>query len=323
MKRGFTGAFLNASNLTVPGSTFPQCSWNYVVSNNLLTNATTTAAWISGGDGSTNANAPATYIATNVLTLEFANGKVSTLAATGKFNMYRPVANIYPVTGGVQIITNADGSSPMLSLGNASGTQPGMRFDYSISYPSNFPGTNFWIQILTSSGTERQYVTNGTTFHSVENGPGPPFLDDSPTNISPDPYPYTLNNGTEPFDSPSIGLTNNWTSASVKHESFEMTIMLKGPVPVPLVTLPWNWSGTAIYNTNTSSWTIYPYDSTVETKPLIRSPGYPIWGSFATDYSWTNTPLENEAILFTTYSAGILPVFRSTTSNNRLGAANK
>jgi hypothetical protein len=57
----FSGRFLNASNLMDPSKNFPYCSWDYFVSSNLLKNAATTAWWKSGGDGSTNANAPASY----------------------------------------------------------------------------------------------------------------------------------------------------------------------------------------------------------------------------------------------------------------------
>jgi hypothetical protein len=292
----FQGAFFN--NFT--DFDFPTHSYTNFIDTNMLKAPSTMAWWISGGDAlHENPNIPTQYQVTcsNVV-LHFATGTNVNLAAlAGAFNMYRPVGNISAIKGSI-IIDTDDGGNQMLSCGTS--TTPGMAFLYSTNTPSNFPGTIKWVQILTSLGNERQYTSNGITFHSIENGPGPNFLDDAVPTNSYASYPYTvvwtnLFKVVFPADFPAMELSNNWTSAAVTGESFLMTMIFTpdghGPTAsVPLVAVPWNWSGSAVYDPNKPGWEVRPWDSQINPGPLILNPGYPEWGSLATDYYWTNKP---------------------------------
>jgi hypothetical protein len=294
----FSGTFLNAGSLTVTnaGISFPECSSNYDVNTNLLNATNTTAWWVSGGNGSTNANAPATYFATNVLTLRLSNGQVSILPPiTGRFNMYRPVAKISPVTNAVEG-TQGPNDTGLLNFGDRY-RGDGITFSNTIAYPTLFPGSNFWVQVLTSSGAERIMKTNsGVVLTTVEQGEGPTFLDNNLTadnSLPPYPYLFFASDNITPVDSPAEDLESTEQWFRVNAESFQMTMMCNPPgvgVPVPVRTVTWGWSGSAV---NVSYGSGYAWSPRTGPNPLTSTvnpdsdtTNYPVWMSYATNCLW-------------------------------------
>jgi hypothetical protein len=285
----FSGTFLNVSN----GLGFPTNSVDYYLDTNLLIAPTATGWWVSGGDGSTNPNAPATHFATNVVTVLASGGQAFKLPPTiGRFYMYRPVAKITPATNEVQVIPFAKDTG-LLLFGHDQTF--GIIFSNKITYPNTFVGTKQWVQVLTSSGSEIiKKMTNGMVSNTVEQGTGPPFLD-NPMDPSIEPYPYILFclDNITPADGPYEYLDSTESWFKVKADSFQMTMMFVPPgpgVPVPLRRVAWSWSGSAVnmgYG-NGSYWEARRGTNvlTSTVNPDCDTTTYPVWMSFATNYLW-------------------------------------
>jgi hypothetical protein len=254
---------------------------SYSFDSNLLALPVTTAWWSSGGNGTINANEPAFYgVSVNAI-LTFTNGDVCHLNSSGIFSMYRPVASFSPTTGTVQVTTNTDGSAD-LSCGSLG--WPGITYHGSISYPSNFPGSSYLLQVFTRTSrivTDRNQLTH-TNVQVPANGP---WLDRGADANHPQVYGYTEYNN-NPSDSPDLILAASDLRGDVG-ESLQITMMFTPPgggIDVPLITLPWSWNGSAWYDTNNlQNWTLTTPDPKIHTNAVIVSPGFPVW----TDY-WTN-----------------------------------
>jgi hypothetical protein len=300
---GFTGTYVNEwrSILADSHTYFPQCSDMYYINPQLLCNDTVTNVWISGGDG-TNADIPARYGAGCLLFLLFTTEPqpLKIILPTGWFNMYRPVARIFPITDGVQIVREPNDCGEITAGTNIHGV--GITFSNIIHYPTNFPGRTEWWQVMTSQGQERVIQTNriGTTpagFNTVEDGPGPPFLDDNNPNEVSYSYPYGYFDDYDygfPVDRPFEALTKWETFVKVNGESFQMTEMFIPPgdgIHVPLRTVQWAWEASA-KNPEHLAWSGLGTNGEAG-KIMITTPdsdtlAFPRWMSWASKYHWTN-----------------------------------
>jgi hypothetical protein len=126
------------------------CSTDPYVDTNLLTDSTTTAWWVSGGQ-------PETYTVNLDATFNFANGQSVTMTPSGQFNMWRPTSTVTAQTGIVEIGYNYWNPLPQFALhyGNnliAAGLNlPGIYMSCSVQVLASFSGGSNWVQVVASA----------------------------------------------------------------------------------------------------------------------------------------------------------------------------
>ena len=254
--------FWNPKNVCRPFKSgppgYPQSSYYYDLETNLLRYPTPTAWWLSGGDGTTNVNKPATCYAICDATLTNPGQNEQRGILGGLFNMCRPQITIQTITTSVNILTNAQGI-PSLTFGTEASN--GITFSNTFACPTNIlvGSSNFWIQI--ANYTQRTIMlTNGHPIDQV-NSTGGPWLDNNRLDsTNPVPYLWHDTHG-YPVDKPWVDLLPAYSWVLVNREEFEMYGMFKAPgdsVPVALSSVSWFWSGFAGKHTNDGSWYLQP-----------------------------------------------------------------
>jgi hypothetical protein len=247
----FEGHFLNDSNLPCP-----DCSTNYTTNSAKLTNDTTTAWWVSGG------NPPATYTARLTETFKLSNGSIVSNSAQGLFSILRPLpAFRAEIRDGVHVDTNYFFTSPRgephppgtyLHFGTSSSSaNDGIVFIYTnapLAPDSTTYGQYSLAQVIetyrqrynrfTNDVCEAGYETND--LHGLD-GSYPSLGPASEAAYSPEVW----------ADSPGAALTTaHWLSQS---NSFTTYLMFQpkpysGSVAVPMLKVGWTWSGSATNN---------------------------------------------------------------------------
>jgi hypothetical protein len=238
----------------------PTCSTDPFVNPNLLACNTTTAWWVSGGT-------PAEYVSSIGMNLQFPNGQNASIAALGKFNMFRPQAKISPATTSVNVL---DGNNLVFSSPTY---DDGITFFHTINIPARFSGSIIWVQVASSLVYNLQ-DTNSIWHVFTPNGA-------SPYGDYPIPYEAFDDTGTNAVDSPGLLLLPHYIRG-VASGNFEMWMMFlpAGGHQVPLRAVNWSWSGSA--TNGPSGWGLQsgnnsPNPSDFETED------YPLWNSSAKD----------------------------------------
>jgi len=259
----FPGVYKNADT-----NNGPYCSTDPYVNSNLLTNAISTAWWVSGG---LDANIPATYTASATITINFTNRTPITLNPSGQFYMHRPKALVASFTGTVSIDNYyVIGSGFGLHYGNPLflNNYAGILFMYTISLPTNVTGTLTWAQVGVS--VTRKLQTNdvsgqwyGFTAANALDGDPYSFISrnmavDAPAN-QPDPH--------QPTDYKTF----------YANDKYNMWLMFtpSGGHVVPLRVVNWGWYGTGIL-TN-SNWVLISNPNPNPNPPDSDALNYPIW----------------------------------------------
>jgi hypothetical protein len=194
---------------------------------------------------------------------------VNGLKITGKttFNVLKPTATITTHTTSV----NVDTFLGYLGFYDPNTFAEGIAFTNTMTIPSGFSGTNEWVQIVLNPYRAR-LDTNSVWWVFTENGAAP-YLDTS--------YPYTNRFGITAniaYDSPSSPLLNGY-SEIIATNSFKMWLMFKptGGQWVPLRTVTWNWSGTAILSG--SNWTLISPSWSTNPPDADAGATFPQWNS--------------------------------------------
>ena len=212
-----------------------------VVTNFPLNNSNVVFYWVDG--------------ATNRVVQCSATVQGKTVTAQAAFNVLRPTAKVTTQTTSVGIDTFL--TPPRLGFYDVNTYTDGITFSNTMTIPSGFSGTNEWVQIVLNPYRARQ-DTNSVWWVLTENGAAP-YLDTS--------YPYTNVTANIAVDSPITPLLNGYREVTVTN-SFKMWLMFKptGGQWIPLRTVTWNWSGTALLSgTNwvlaSGSWSTNPLDA--------------------------------------------------------------
>jgi uncharacterized Zn-binding protein involved in type VI secretion len=194
------------------------------------------------------------------------------ITAQATFNVLRPTAKVTPSTTSVNVIGN------LLIFGQIINGVPtdGITFSNTITIPAGFSGSNFWIQVISS--TVRNLQDTSTNHVLTQNGA-------SPYGDTPIPYAAFDNTGTNPVDSPNLPLPSGYVRG-VASGNFEMWMMFQptNGIPVPLRAVNWSWSGSATNNAGTwllesgATNSVNPTDFDTET--------YPLWNSDARNKQW-------------------------------------
>ncbi len=145
----------------------------------------------------------------------------------------------------------------------------GIRFAASASPPSQAPGAFKWVQLVTSDNVNF-YFQDGTSMVCTL-GPG---LDAS--------YPFA--EGITAVDGPSVPLDASLNEIEVTDSTqYQMYLMwdpeTSSSIPVPLGYLPWTISGDALYNSETSAWSLNSGTSVTNSSAFVPSNTYPIWSN--------------------------------------------
>lgn len=232
----------------------PTCSTDPFVNSDLLANENTTVWWVSGGT-------PAEYTASVGMNLLFPNGQNASIAALGKFNMFRPQAKFTTQTTSVNVDTNEN----VLEFAIPYPVEQGITFLYTITITCSC--SIKWVQVIESS--ERNLQDANFTWHQwTFDGPAPHL----------DAVPYTACNlAGDPVDSPAMSLPSDCLQANAS-DSFKMWLMFQpnGGIPVPLKVVEWSWSGSAINGPN--GWEL---QTGVPGNPSVsETEHYPQWNSY-------------------------------------------
>ncbi len=244
---GLTNPPLSNFQWTVPGYVISNyvvaadASSAVVVTNFPLNNSNVVFYWVDGASNRT------------VQCSAMVNG--ATVTGQGAFNVLRPTATITATTSSVGIYDIFN--PPWLQFFDESSFQEGITFSGTMTIPFGFSGTNEWVQIVLNP-YRALHNTNGVWWVLADNGSGP-YLDTS--------YPYTNVTANVAIDSPGTPLLNGYNEVTVTNR-FKMWLMFKptGGLWVPLKTVTWNWSGTALLSgTNwvlaNRSWSTNPPDA--------------------------------------------------------------
>jgi hypothetical protein len=181
--------------------------------------------------------------------------------ASATFNVAGPTATVTTLLGSVKIINNS-------LIGFDKNTDIGITFDATVTAPSGYSGSSEWGQLISnfSIAFKSPNVTLTCTL--------PAYGIDSF-------FPYST--GTLTNDSPTGGLAdphgnpNTETTVTFSAQMFLMWTPsnVTSPIPVPLGSVKWNWSGDATLNTTTKIWSVK--SSSRNANSFARSPTYPTW----------------------------------------------
>ena len=252
------GHYYNDRTNSVAGVSWPTCSINYFVNQNMLTNDPTTAPawWVSGGT-----DCPDSYPVTLDKGLFFSNGQYVSLHEEGTINMRKPNAEILAQTTSVNVIDE--------QLIFQQSTNAGITFAFDFPYNQGFPGRISWLQV-NSQCIRTIQDGSGTNHNLVQPGPGP-WLDGG------DSYPYQAATTGYAYDSPM--LEGRPTDVRVDaSDAFQMWLMFTptGGQRVPLRAVDWSWWGFA--TNGPSGWalgsgtnSVNPTDYPTETYPSWKS----------------------------------------------------
>jgi hypothetical protein len=269
----FEGHFLNDSN-----QPSPDYSVNYTTNSAKLTNDTTTAWWVSGG------NPPATYTARLTETLKLSDGSVVSNSAQGLFSMLRPLPEFHAeIRDDVRVDTNyfftntREPHPPGTYLHFGTSSSPandGIVFVYTnapLGVDSATYGRYSLAQVIESLTQRYNIYTNGVCeagyetndVHGLDGGypsPGPA----SEASYSPDLW----------ADSPGAALsTAHWlfnTNAFTTYLMFQPKPYTNS-IAVPLYKVQWSWSGSATNN----PWGKRSGSASVSAASLAEE--FPIW----------------------------------------------
>ena len=236
----------------------------FVNSDTLTHEVATNNWWVSGSP-------PDGYKASVGMNLHFPNGQNASIAALGKFSIYRPTATMTTIT------TNVGVHNDVLEFGNGISLDNGITFFYSFD-PSSFPGDASFLQVVLN--TTRQLQDSNSVWHSRTEYNSPPYLDN--------PDPYNQKDSNENYaDSPGIDLSyySSFLRASVS-ESFEMWLMFQptGGHRVPLRAVNWSWSGSA---TNSSNGWSCSSGTNSQNPTSFDTETYPAWTDDVTNWHFT------------------------------------
>ena len=262
----FNGTFYNDGTNAVPGVSWPTCSSNYFQNPNLLTNETTTAWWVSGGN-------PAQYHAHIGEYLTFANGQELAVTAKGLFSMYRPDVQITAVGGAVSIGTNVlwDTCSNLkfglnCGLPSQCGGTDGIWLSNYTTLLGGFSGSVKWFQVITHTTIRYQDATNQWWRYEHAN-----CLDKGmPTNSNPyrDSPGSSIDPGTK-----ALSMSANFdTWLMFQPTGVPPGVAWTGGQWVPLQKVNWTWSGEGAE----PNWTLV---NPVNPSPIVSDPipNYPHW----------------------------------------------
>ncbi len=224
--------------------TMPVGSVNYDTDDSLLRYTTTggvnTSCWYVNGSGGT---------ASVGAYLMFPNGKGVSVAAIGKFLIYRPQITSLVPTNTVAIVLETNAAPNIyLGLGDSVGVFGGMTWDLFVNVNSAFPGKGFYVQLLNRYlSWDQPYFFTGLTYWSTTSGSY--WLDTS--------YPY---GGVDPIqvvgavtnmnwnygDSP--GITGPLYSFAECIDEFMTYVCFqpKGGIPVTIGRVDWAWHGRTV-----------------------------------------------------------------------------
>jgi hypothetical protein len=233
----FDGIYYNDANQPSPAA-----SINYTNNEDLLTNETTSAWWVSGGF-----NPPMIYAAQLSENLFLSNGRVLVLTASGLFNMYRPQARIFATTGTVALDTNyidAQSGNHYFGLHDGIPSQygvPGITFSNQVTVPAGFSANLQWVQVINSFALTFQTNDASGTWYIW-----------SGTNGLDGQFPYPANRDGTAEDSPGVAITQladlSYIAQNLSDSgNFTMWLELQpsGGAWVPIRKVNWSWTGAA------------------------------------------------------------------------------
>ena len=273
----FPGTYYNAYlNTSATNSPDPY------IDSNVLTSASASVWWISGGN-------PAVYDISAPATLYFSNGKALQLSCQGKINMYRPTSTVTSATGVVDVGTNYivgyNSGLPLyqfaLHFGNLAQLpgypDVGIKFINSLSLPAEFGGSAGWTQVINL--TLRRVQTNNSTANWYKFNVAQ--VRDNPMLFGAD------GKSDEPYDSPALGPSTGVPPPAYKtysvNENFSTWLMFTpyGGHEVPLKKLNWGWSGVGTWSG--SNWILSSTNVTADSSGADAL-SYPHWTNIVSNF---------------------------------------
>jgi len=256
----------------------------------MLTNDTTQAWWVSGG------NPPTNHTAQLSETLTLSNGSLFYLHASGMFNVYRPQGEITAWTGTVALDTNYVRGSPAqhifgLHYGTIFGFgTPGITLSNWFSVGGGFSGEAQWVQVIDTAAITFQTNDGSGHWYTFQLIDGMPV-----TNVLDTTYPYGNDVGSTNATSDAPGISIDYDTNLDRYlarvlttaSSFEMWMEFKpsgvGAAQwVPLRKLSWAW-GAAVSLSGTN-WSLL-YGTNAINPVDVEAPSYPEWWNNVTN-SW-------------------------------------
>ena len=241
----------------------------FVNSDTLTHEVATNNWWVSGSP-------PDGYIVSVGMNVLFPNGQNASIAALGKFSMFRPTATMTTVTTSVNVsIEDANGVLHwILSFADPNpfhSPRAGITYNYSFD-PGSFSSSVHLLQVILN--TSRQIQDSNSVWHQYKHNPSSlasPYLDTSD--------PYAIDE-----DSPTINLPESYLRANGSDE-FETWLMFQpiGGHRVPLRAVNWSWSGAATNGPDGWKLTSSPDDHT-QNPTSFESETYPAWTDNVTNY---------------------------------------
>jgi len=274
------GVFENATT-----NAGPYCSTDPYVNTNLLTNATTSAWWVSGGT-------PTNYSVSADATFTFANGQSVAATPSGQFHMFRPTSSIAVGTGTVQNGNNyysSAGSLPQFALHYGNNVlhdnflSPGIYMSCTVVASPLFPGTSNWVQVVKSAYRTAQTNDSSGAWYGLNPSH---VLDGS------DPYsdfayyygnPFVIDppkTGPNPGDDPTTFAT--YTA----NDEFDMWLMFQAASAahkVPLKMVDWKWNGNG--SLSNGNWILNSNPQPDPHPTVAESYTYPSWTNIMSNFS--------------------------------------
>lgn len=218
--------------------------------------------WVSGNNE---------YTASVGMALKFPNGQTASVAAAGRFSMFRPTSTLTSETTSVGV------HAGILEFGDSSPAPDGkIGIFFNKTFDSGGFGDSFHLLQVLSNRT-RQIMDGSSVWHTVidnHNLTGP-YLD------SGNPYPGSS-------DSPAIDLSNSDFLKGGAHDEFQtwLTFQPSGGHYVPLKLLNWYWGGAA--TNGPSGWNLSgSSDNHSENPSGTETETYPTWTSAAQDFKYS------------------------------------